>query len=148
MVFFGVICIWCRNFGYKNFHFERKITFNITRITSKYEFPSAISHSSIGDLPGKISPRIVGGQQTTIERFPWQLSLRIHGSHRCGASVISENRALTAAHCRRNDNSADFTVLGGSTLRFGDQHSFIIRLNRFIQHPNFNNLTMENGMTI
>lgn len=77
------------------------------------------------------------------------MSLRISGSHRCGSSIISENRALSAAHCYRSnlDNISTFTILAGSTLRFGDGGSFIIGLDKFIQHPNYNNATLENGIT-
>lgn len=77
------------------------------------------------------------------------MSLRINGNHRCGASIISENRALSAAHCYRpnSDNMKDFTVLAGSTLRIGDGGSFIIGLDKYIQHPNYNNGTLENGST-
>lgn len=43
--------------------------------------------------------RIVGGVQVTITQYPWQLSLQSGGRHICGASIISANWALTAAHC-------------------------------------------------
>lgn len=97
----------------------------------------------------KYAPRIVGGKPVSIERFPWQLSLRIRGNHRCGASVITENRALSAAHCYRpnTDKMNEFTVLAGSTLRFGDGGSFIIGLDKYIQHPNYNDATLVNGST-
>lgn len=96
----------------------------------------------------EITPLIVGGRATTIERFPWQLSLRSKGSHRCGASVITENRALTAAHCFRpaEDTLKQFTVLAGSTKRLIDVGSVIIGLDKFVQHPNFDNGTLINGM--
>lgn len=96
----------------------------------------------------KYSPRVVGGVPTTIERFPWQLSLRINGNHRCGASIISENRALSAAHCYRpaSDRMRQLTVLAGSTLRFGDGGSYIIGLDKYIQHPKYNNATLANGI--
>lgn len=43
--------------------------------------------------------RIVGGSAVDITSYPWQLSLRRSNSHICGASIISANWALTAAHC-------------------------------------------------
>lgn len=92
----------------------------------------------------------MGGADTTVERFPWQLSLRSKGSHRCGASVITENRALTAAHCYRpaEDTLAQFTVLAGSTKRLVDVGSVIIGLEKFIQHPNFENGTLVNDIGV
>lgn len=43
--------------------------------------------------------RIVGGYEVDISEYPWQLSLRYFNVQACGASIISENWALTAAHC-------------------------------------------------
>lgn len=66
------------------------------------------------------------------------------------ASIISENRALSAAHCYRPqlESITDLTVLAGSTLRFGDIGSLIVGIDKFIQHPNFNNSTLQNGLHI
>lgn len=90
---------------------------------------------------------IVGSTVTTIGRFPWQSSLRIDGKHRCGASIISNNRAITAAHCLKPEKESveQFTVLAGSTFRLGDNGSWIIELYKFIQHPNFDSATLVNG---
>lgn len=96
----------------------------------------------------ELKPRIVGGRATKIERYPWQLSLRSKDSHRCGASIITVNRALTAAHCFRpaEDKLEQFTILAGSTKRLVDVGSVIIGLDKFVQHPNFANGTLVNGM--
>ena len=37
--------------------------------------------------------------------WPWQLSLRVNGGHICGASLLNQHWALTAAHCV--DGSSD-----------------------------------------
>lgn len=47
----------------------------------------------------KSDSRIVGGHSTTIEEFPYIVSLRKAGSHTCGAVIISEDYLVTAAHC-------------------------------------------------
>ncbi|XP_043935380.1 transmembrane protease serine 4-like [Protopterus annectens] len=43
--------------------------------------------------------RIVGGDDTTIERWPWQVSLQYNGNHVCGGSIINPLWIVTAAHC-------------------------------------------------
>lgn len=43
--------------------------------------------------------KIIGGQYIDIVDVPWQVSLHKHDGHYCGASIISNNWLLTAAHC-------------------------------------------------
>jgi trypsin len=43
--------------------------------------------------------RIVGGNLTDISKIPFQLSLQVEGEHHCGATTISRQWAVTAAHC-------------------------------------------------
>lgn len=45
-------------------------------------------------------PFIVGGRETTIDRFPFMVSLQTNGyDHFCGGSILDEYTILTAAHC-------------------------------------------------
>lgn len=48
-------------------------------------------------------PRIVGGAMASFGRWPWQISLRQWRTstylHKCGAALLNENWAVTAAHC-------------------------------------------------
>ncbi|XP_049804036.1 mite allergen Der f 3-like [Schistocerca nitens] len=43
--------------------------------------------------------RIVNGVEAAPAEFPYQVSLQRSGSHMCGASIVNEQWALTAAHC-------------------------------------------------
>lgn len=47
--------------------------------------------------------RIVGGEDVDIKNYPWQASLQLQpqhgGSHFCGAVIVNDNWAITAAHC-------------------------------------------------
>ncbi|XP_055708985.1 vitellin-degrading protease-like [Phlebotomus papatasi] len=43
--------------------------------------------------------RIVGGEDFTIEQVPYQASLIYNDNHWCGAVLLRQNFAITAAHC-------------------------------------------------
>lgn len=59
---------------------------------------------------------IVGGQDTRIELFPWQVSLQRYGSHFCGGAIVNESWIVTAAHCVE-DSVRGVQVRAGVTER-------------------------------
>ncbi|XP_016066898.1 PREDICTED: testisin-like [Miniopterus natalensis] len=65
-----------------------------------------------------IGTRVVGGKDAELGRWPWQGSLRIWGSHSCGASLLNRRWVLTAAHCF--ESSTDPFVW---TVQFGELSS-------------------------
>uniref|UniRef100_F7F214 Transmembrane serine protease 7 n=1 Tax=Ornithorhynchus anatinus TaxID=9258 RepID=F7F214_ORNAN len=52
-------------------------------------------------------PRIVGGTVAPQGQWPWQASLHFVGSASCGASVITQDWLLSAAHCFQGDRLLD-----------------------------------------
>lgn len=70
--------------------------------------PLAANHSPSGALSSnpeakKRVARIVGGNQSSFGQWPWMVSLRQWRKgvflHKCGAALLSEGWAITAAHC-------------------------------------------------
>jgi len=43
--------------------------------------------------------KIVNGNETGVNEFPWQVLLLVNGKPICGGSLISEDMVLTAGHC-------------------------------------------------
>ena len=69
---------------------------------------------------GRIEKRIVGGEETGDKAYPYQASLRVHGDHKCGGSLINRRWILTAAHCIVKYQLSSFIiVLGSNNLIFG-----------------------------
>lgn len=80
----------------------------------------------------------MNGSFTHIRRAPWQLSLRENKRHKCGASLITRNRALSSAKCYDSSLSlSNYAIVAGSTLRICDQNGFRIPIEKYIRHPKY-----------
>ncbi|XP_062534551.1 trypsin alpha-like [Armigeres subalbatus] len=94
-----------------------------------------------------VTGRIVGGIDANIADFPYQLSMIRGGSHFCGASIISTNWALSAAHCTFPLPSVDaVTLRGGSSSRLDGGTIFSVDL--IINHPQYVTSTIANDVCV
>ncbi|XP_067294580.1 transmembrane protease serine 4b [Pseudorasbora parva] len=57
----------------------------------------ALSCSDCGEVVGE--DRIIGGEDTTIGHWPWQVSLQWDHQHKCGGALLSTRWIISAAHC-------------------------------------------------
>ncbi|XP_064090213.1 trypsin-1-like isoform X2 [Macrobrachium nipponense] len=92
--------------------------------------------------------RIVGGTETGINEYPWQVALtssRTGTRPFCGGSLISADWVLTASHCVTGTKPRSLKVVVGdhnwSTTT--ETASVAYGVKRIIMHPQFNGNTLD-----
>ncbi|XP_060036170.1 suppressor of tumorigenicity 14 protein isoform X2 [Erinaceus europaeus] len=96
--------------------------------------------------------RVVGGENADEGEWPWQASLHAQGQgHVCGASLISPNWMVSAAHCYVDERGFSYSdpKLWIAYLGLHDQSKRSasgvqeLKLKRIILHPSFNDFTFD-----
>ncbi|KAL0861762.1 hypothetical protein ABMA27_009238 [Loxostege sticticalis] len=78
--------------------------------------------------------RIVGGMETSISMYPYNVAISRNGKHWCGGSIIDEQWVLTAGHCLEAAYDGDkrklqpFIVRAGSS--FHNRGGYQARVNK------------------
>jgi len=92
-----------------------------------------------------ISSFIVGGKEAKTNSIPWQLSMQTPGGwHFCGASIINENWAVTAAHCvNEGDN---IKVVAGAHSKSSSGQKYQVQ--RIYKHEEYNPNRMYNDIAM
>jgi len=95
----------------------------------------ALLASSCIAIPSK--PRIVGGSEAEDHSHPWQASLEMRGSHICGASIISNEWLVTAAHCVDGSRASQLTVaVAEHDLDVSGERTH--QVSKIVMHENYN----------
>ncbi|XP_019950754.2 transmembrane protease serine 2-like isoform X1 [Paralichthys olivaceus] len=98
---------------------------------------------------GVNSSRASGGQQATLGSWPWQVSLQVSGSHRCGGAIISPYWIVTAAHCvSRSSSPADWAVYAGVVDPLGSLFNPARSVSRIIAHEGYSRLPRRNDVAL
>ncbi|NXJ71748.1 ST14 protein, partial [Rostratula benghalensis] len=96
--------------------------------------------------------RIVGGQNSEVGEWPWQVSLHVKGQgHICGATLVSQTWLVSAAHCFlqlqgiRYSESSLWTAYLGLTDQGNRHNSEVLetKIKNIISHPYFNDYTYD-----
>lgn len=92
--------------------------------------------------------RIVGGRNTSIFQFPWQVSLRSlrNGRHFCGGTIINRYTIVTAAHCVGNNDADAINIRVGSS--FHNRSGSFRAVSRIVQHPLYDRNTTDNDIAL
>jgi len=103
--------------------------------------PNAVT--PVAELDAKIvfSNRIVGGNNTLLGEYPWQVSLLEQGllsNHICGGTIVSSLHVVTAAHCTAGKTAESLAVAVGFTnLSSTAQDRFTVQVKEIRDHPNY-----------
>ncbi|XP_065367787.1 trypsin beta-like [Calliphora vicina] len=103
----------------------------------------SVIKSRVPELDG----RIVGGEDTTIDSYPYQVSIRLFGSHICGGSIVNNRVVITAAHCIYSFLGASaYSVQYGTTVVGGDNN--VVLVERIIKNENYDSSVINNDVAL
>uniref|UniRef100_T1IYD9 Peptidase S1 domain-containing protein n=1 Tax=Strigamia maritima TaxID=126957 RepID=T1IYD9_STRMM len=134
------------------------ITSTMAPTTTEFNFANADFRDACGrtfhtkDTP---TARIVGGKKSVFGKWPWQVSLRQWKKntfqHKCGAALLNENWAISAAHCVDNVPVEQLQVRIGD-FDANDLREQLPHVDRQVQiiakHPDFNPRNFENDLAL
>uniref|UniRef100_A0A8C5XQ24 Serine protease 42, pseudo n=1 Tax=Microcebus murinus TaxID=30608 RepID=A0A8C5XQ24_MICMU len=112
--------------------------------------PASLSSSSdtvLTPVCGRSFLKIVGGQDAEEGKWPWQVSVRIHGRHICGGSLVTSKWVVTAAHCIIS--RYHYSVKMGDRSILAENTSLVVPVKKIIVHPKFATFTtVEHDLAI
>ncbi|TNN88878.1 Transmembrane protease serine 7 [Liparis tanakae] len=88
--------------------------------------------------------RIVGGDDSVEGEWPWQVSLHFSGNLYCGASVLSSDWLISAAHCFSKERRSDpryWSAHLGMLTRGSAKH--VAEIQRIVVHEYYNAYTFD-----
>uniref|UniRef100_A0A8D0HCL6 Transmembrane serine protease 3 n=1 Tax=Sphenodon punctatus TaxID=8508 RepID=A0A8D0HCL6_SPHPU len=137
--------ITCKHLGFSSYvSSDRILLVMLIIFFQQFDHPN---HTACGTR-SRYSPRIVGGNASSPQQWPWQASLQFQGFHLCGGSVITPWWIVTAAHCVYDLYlpSAWTVQVGFVTLE--DASINLYPVDKIIYHRNYRPKTMWNDIAL
>lgn len=105
---------------------------------------SHCEEEEIEELNG--SGKIVGGDLVKIDAVPYFASILYRNRHLCGASIISDQWLLSAAHCYVDGIPSNYKIRTGSSRK--SQTGVIRKVEKIIRHPQYDGTTLNNDFML
>eukprot|EP01082_Thalassiosira_pseudonana_P003005 g3497.t1 g3497 contig12:2188440-2189856(-) len=94
------------------------------------------------------TPRIIGGDEADVGRYPYIVSLQDNVGHFCGGSLIAPDVVLTAAHCSGTNYGNVRIVVGSHTTTPQGSNADIVSIQKLYVHPRYNENSSENDYAV
>lgn len=98
----------------------------------------------------KITPKIVGGTESSINHYPWIVALKVGDHQFCGGALINDEWVMTASHCIDGDSAEDLTLaLGDHDLSTETETNHVnVGVKQIIMHADYDTHTMDNDVAL
>lgn len=97
-----------------------------------------------------VNQKIIGGEEAPDEFWTWMTSLRFLNSHICGASLITPEFAITAAHCVEGLPSSLLSIVINVKYlsKTSDQHVQHRIITSVHMHPGYDSTKIDNDIAL
>jgi len=86
-----------------------------------------------------VSGFIIGGDEADEHRYPWMAALLNGGRFTCGSALISEEWAITAAHCVEGGGSSYSILLGSHNINANEEPNRVeAKVSDYTIHEGYN----------
>ncbi|XP_073400351.1 ovochymase-1 isoform X3 [Dendrobates tinctorius] len=99
--------------------------------------------------PQWLLSRIVGGEESCPNCWPWQVAMMYEDTFLCGGVIVSPQWALTAAHCKVSSDVSQYRLIAGIHDRSMNESSRQVRMVHFFAaHEAYNPITRDYDLAL